>query len=65
MAQNREMECTEMMVDAAFRQDSYNAGVFYHDQNNIRVVFTETTSPYQERARVWIGFVELLGSVWR
>ena len=37
-AQNWEMEYTEMMVDAGFRQGLYSACVFYHEQKNIRVV---------------------------
>ncbi len=37
-AQNWEMEYTEMMVDAGFRQCEHSARVLYHEQKNIRVV---------------------------
>jgi hypothetical protein len=36
--QNWEMECTDMMVDATFRQGVYSACAFYREQKNIRVV---------------------------
>ncbi len=37
-AQNWEMEYTEMMVDAGFRQGSYSACISHHEQKNIRFV---------------------------
>ena len=37
-AQNWELEYTEMMTEAGFRQGSYSACVFYHEQKNVRVV---------------------------
>ncbi len=37
-AQNWELEYTEMMTDMGFRQGSYSACVFYHEEKNVRVV---------------------------
>ena len=37
-AQNWELECTEMMLEAGFKQGSYSACVFYNEQRNVRVV---------------------------
>ncbi len=37
-AQNWELEYTEMMTEAGFRQGSFSACVFYHEQKNVRVV---------------------------
>ena len=37
-AQNWELEYTEMMTEAGFRQGAYSACVFYHEENNVRVV---------------------------
>ncbi len=37
-ALNWEMECTEMMVGAKFKQGSYSACVYYHEGRNIRAV---------------------------
>ena len=37
-AQNWELEYTEMMTEAGFRQGAYSACVFYHEEKNVRVV---------------------------
>jgi hypothetical protein len=37
-AQNWEMEYTEMMVDADFRQGLHSACAFYREQKNVREV---------------------------
>jgi len=36
--QNWELEYKEMMQEAGFKQGSYSACVFYHEQKNVRVV---------------------------
>ncbi len=37
-AQNLDLECTEMMAEAGFRQGSFSACVVYREQRNVRVV---------------------------
>ncbi len=34
--QNWELEYTEMMTEAGFKQDSYSACVSYHEEKNVR-----------------------------
>ncbi len=38
VAQNWEVEYTEMMTEAGFRQGSFNACVFYSEQKRVSVV---------------------------
>ncbi len=38
MAQNWEMEYTEMITDAGLKQGSHSACVFYHEQKSIQIV---------------------------
>ncbi len=61
-AQYWEIECTEMMVDAGFRQGSYSACVFYHGQKNFRAIVQGDDF---ERVRVCIGFAASFNSLWR
>ncbi len=37
-SQNWEMERTDMLLEAGFRQGSYSSCVFYHEQKNVRLV---------------------------
>ncbi len=37
-AQNWELEYTEMMTEAGFRQGSHSVCVFYHAEKNVRIV---------------------------
>ncbi len=62
-AQSWELEYTEMMTEAGFRQRSFSACVLYREQNNARVVAHGDDLPVLGRAKVWIGFAELLSKV--
>ncbi len=58
-AQNWEMECTEMIVEAGVKQGSYSARVFYRKDKSVRVIHhgDDFAVPGPSKSLGWFGGV--------
>ncbi len=64
-AQNWEMEYTEMLPEAGFRQGSYSSCVFYHGQKKVRVVAHGDDFTILGPGESLVGFAELRSREWK